>query len=75
MFFKNARAALFTYISVFCTAFDVIGLSYLMNLMFSGFPLQINAVSVVNLIIAVGLSVEFCVHIIICFMNQKGTRE
>lgn len=29
----------------------------------------------VNLIIAVGLSVEFCVHIIICFMNQKGTRE
>lgn len=75
MLFKNARSAAFTYLAVFCTSFDVIGLCYLMNLMLPGFPIQINAVSVVNLIIAVGLSVEFCVHIIIAFMNNVGPRE
>jgi len=75
MLVKNARSALFTYIIVFCISFDIIGLCYLTNLIFSGFQIQINAVSVVNLIIAVGLSVEFCVHIIISFMNAIGTRE
>ncbi len=53
----------------------MIGLSFLSNELFDGFPIQVNAVSVVNLIIAVGLSVEFCVHVMLCFMNSEGERE
>ena len=72
---KNARSALIVYLTVFFTSFNVIGLCYISNIMVPGFTIQINAVSVVNLIIAVGLSVEFCVHIVITFMNSEGTSE
>ena len=37
--------------------------------------MQINAVSVVNLIVCVGLSVEFSVHIMLAFMNCIGPKE
>jgi len=50
-------------------------MTWLMNQMFSGFVIEVNAVSVVNLITSVGLGVEFCVHLVISYMNQVGSRE
>jgi len=35
---------------------------------------HLNAVSVVNLVMAIGISVEFCVHIANSFMASRGTR-
>ena len=72
---KNARTALFTSVCVLVSTFDLIGLCWLMNVVFGGYGVQINAVSVVNLISAVGLSVEFCVHLMIAFMDYEGSRE
>eukprot|EP00611_Tribonema_gayanum_P025671 TRINITY_DN5912_c0_g1_i2.p1 TRINITY_DN5912_c0_g1~~TRINITY_DN5912_c0_g1_i2.p1 ORF type:complete len:188 (-),score=55.82 TRINITY_DN5912_c0_g1_i2:132-695(-) len=39
------------------------------------FPVSINAVSVCNLIMAVGLSVEFLLHVAHAFAHAHGTRE
>ena len=63
------------YICVFCTAFDMIGFAWIMNLIFDGYTIQINAVSVVNIIMAVGLSVEFSIHIMLKYARSQGTRE
>ena len=40
-----------------------------------GFGVDINAISVVNMIMAMGLSVEFVVHVTTAFSNASGTRE
>ncbi|KAK9740157.1 hypothetical protein RND81_03G015700 [Saponaria officinalis] len=37
--------------------------------------IQLNAVSVVNLVMSVGISVEFCVHITHAFMVSAGSRD
>ncbi|XP_019088059.1 PREDICTED: Niemann-Pick C1 protein-like [Camelina sativa] len=37
--------------------------------------IQLNAVSVVNLIMSIGISVEFCVHISHAFLMSSGNRE
>ena len=47
---------------------------YVFNTILGGPAVQVNAVSVVNLITAVGLSVEFCAHIILKFTQVNGTR-
>lgn len=39
------------------------------------FIIEVNAISVVNLITAVGLAVEFCVHSVIMFMREEGTKK
>lgn len=53
----------------------MIGLCYLWNELAGGFKVEINAVSVVNLVLACGLGVEFCIHITTCFLKKTGTRE
>jgi Niemann-Pick C1 protein len=37
--------------------------------------IQLNAVSVVNLIMSIGIAVEFCVHISHAFLMSSGDRE
>jgi len=37
--------------------------------------INMNAVSVVNLVMAIGISVEFCVHICLSFITHRGTRQ
>jgi len=37
--------------------------------------IMLNAVSVVNLVMAIGISVEFCIHVTVSFMSQKGTQD
>ena len=49
-------------------------LMWLENLIFSGLPIEFNAILVVNLIIAIGFSVEFCIHLIVRFKKAKGDK-
>jgi len=58
---------------VLCIMFNVIGVLYLWNL-HGEYGVRINAVSVVNLVMGVGLSVEFVVHIASAFLSQPGSR-
>jgi Niemann-Pick C1 protein len=62
------------YAMVFLTTFDMLGILWIWNSIAGGYEVQINAVSVVNLITTVGLSVEFNVHIMLKFSRAKGTR-
>jgi len=56
-------------ISIVCMIqIDLIGMMYLWDINF-------NALSVVNLVMAIGISVEFCVHISHAFMTAEGTRQ
>ncbi|KAI7740896.1 hypothetical protein M8C21_017477 [Ambrosia artemisiifolia] len=47
---------------------DLLGVMALLNI-------QLNAVSVVNLVMSVGISVEFCVHITHAFLVSSGDRD
>lgn len=71
---KNYQAGLFVYFCVFFTTFDILGMMWAWNAIVGGYIVQINGVSVVNLITAVGLSVEFSVHIMLKFAGTKGSR-
>ncbi|MFS8006288.1 putative Sterol-sensing domain, protein patched/dispatched [Helianthus anomalus] len=47
---------------------DLLGVMAVLNI-------QLNAVSVVNLVMSVGISVEFCVHITHAFLVSSGDRD
>jgi Niemann-Pick C1 protein len=48
---------------------------WLLNEVFGGYPIEMNAVFVVNLVTSLGFGVEFCNHIGMSFMRQPGTRQ
>ena len=43
--------------------------------MAGGYGVEINAISVVNLVMCCGLAVEFCVHIMTSYLKQTGSNE
>jgi len=47
----------------------------MLNIVIGGYPIEINAVFVVNLVTSLGFGVEFCNHIGMNFMRQRGTRQ
>ncbi len=49
----------------------MIGVLWLLNLL-PDYKVELNAVSVVNLILACGLSVEFVVHLLIFYHRKKS---
>ena len=51
------------------------GFMWLLNEVIGGYPVEQNAVFVVNLVTSLGFGVEFCNHIGMNFMRQSGTRE
>lgn len=55
--------------------FNLMGTMWLLNELVGGYPIEINAVFVVNLITTLGFGVEFCNHIGMNFMKQVGTRR
>ena len=55
---------------VFSCVITLIGVVYLLNFL-PDYIIEINAVSVVNLVMACGLSVEFTVHIVIFYLRSK----
>lgn len=70
----NVWIAMFVVLCVFLVSFELLGLLWLSNQIISGFQIQINAVTVVNIVMALGFSVEFCVHIAIAFNRFAGTK-
>ena len=51
------------------------GSMWMMNVIIGGYPIEMNAVLVVNLVTSLGFGVEFCNHIGMNFMRQTGSRE
>jgi len=51
------------------------GIMWLLKMVLGGYPVEQNAVFVVNLVTSLGFGVEFCNHIGMNFMRQRGTRE
>ncbi|KAK9109481.1 hypothetical protein Sjap_017541 [Stephania japonica] len=47
---------------------DLMGVMAILNI-------QLNAISVVNLVMSIGIAIEFCVHIIYAFLASTGDRE
>lgn len=59
---------------VFLVFFELMGAMWMMNVVVGGYPIEMNAVLVVNLVTSLGFGVEFCNHIGMNFMRQTGTR-
>ncbi len=77
---SSPGVALIVVLCIASVTVDIIGFVWLLNPPYSNDPavthdysVDINAVSVVNLIMAIGLSVEFCVHIATHFVSKLGT--
>ena len=51
------------------------GVMWMLNIILGGYPIEINAVFVVNLVTSLGFGVEFCNHIGMNFLRQRGTRQ
>ena len=48
---------------------------WMLNEVLGGYPIEMNAVFVVNLVTSLGFGVEFCNHLGMSFMRQLGTKE
>jgi len=64
----NFVLSLIIVLIVLAIEIDLVGLMYL-------WKIELNAISVVNLVMCIGISVEFCVHICHSFLLATGTRN
>lgn len=67
--------ALIIGLCVFLVLFELMGTMWMLNEVFGSYPIEMNAVFVVNLVTSLGFAVEFCNHIGMNFMRQPGTNE
>lgn len=72
---SSLSIALYIALAVFLVFFELMGLCWMLNVVMGGYPIEMNAVFVVNLVTSLGFGVEFCNHIGMNFMHQRGTRE
>jgi Niemann-Pick C1 protein len=72
---SSIQIAAFVVTIVFLVFFELMGSMWMCNIIFGGYPIEQNAVFVVNLITSLGFGVEFCNHIGMSFMKQTGSRE
>jgi Niemann-Pick C1 protein len=61
--------------SDFLVLFQLMGTMWMLNEVFGSYPIEMNAVFVVNLVTSLGFGVEFCNHIGMNFMRQTGDKE
>ena len=54
---------------VFLVFFELMGVMWMLNIVIGGYPIEMNAVFVVNLITSLGFGVEFCNHIGMNFLR------
>lgn len=71
---SNLFLALILGLCVFLVFFELMGIMWMLNIVIGGYPIEMNAVFVVNLITSLGFGVEFCNHIGMNFLRQRGTR-
>jgi len=55
-------------LAIFMILVDLVGLMALWSI-------SLNAISVVNFVMAIGISVEFCIHIAVAFMRSEGSKD
>lgn len=67
VFLGSAMVSLMVMVCVLFTMIDLMGVMSIWNI-------QLNGVSVVNLIMGVGIAIEFCAHIAHSFMTRTGRR-
>jgi len=67
--------ALILALCVFLVFFELMGVMWMLNVVIGGYPIEMNAVFVVNLVTSLGFGVEFCNHIGMNFLRQRGTRN
>lgn len=60
---------------MFLVFFELMGVMWMLNVVLGGYPIEMNAVFAVNLVTSLGFGVEFCNHIGMNFLRQKGTRN
>ena len=72
---SNLQLALILALCVFLVFFELMGVMWMLNVVLGHYPIEINAVFVVNLVTSLGFGVEFCNHIGMNFCIQEGTRE
>ena len=75
MLLTNLWAALIVTISVAGTSWGLLTISYFWNCTDAPYDIEINAVSVVNWVMCIGLAVEFNIHLVTYFWRKKGTYE
>ena len=66
---SGLRIACIISLCVFLTFFELMGICWMMNVVVGGYPIEMNAVLVVNLVTSLGFGVEFCNHIGMNFMR------
>lgn len=71
---SSLSTALIVALCVFLVFFELMGLMWMFNVVIGGYPAEMNAVFVVNLVTSLGFGVEFCNHIAMNFLRQRGTR-
>ena len=54
---------------VFLVFFELMGVMWMLNIVLGGYPIEMNAVFVVNLVTSLGFGVEFCNHIAMNFLR------
>lgn len=69
---SSLKIALIIGMCVFLVLFELMGCMWMLNEIFGGYPIEMNAVFVVNLVTSLGFGVEFCNHIGMNFMRQAG---
>lgn len=72
---SSLSIALIIGVCVFLVLFQLMGSMWLLNEVMGSYPIEMNAVFVVNLVTSLGFGVEFCNHIGMNFMRQIGTKE
>lgn len=69
---SSLHLALILAICVFLVFFEVMGVMWMLNIVLGGYPAEMNAILVVNLVTSLGFGVEFCNHIGMNFLRQRG---
>lgn len=72
---SSLHLALILALCVFLVFFELMGVMWMLNVVLGHYPIEVNAVFVVNLVTSLGFGVEFCNHIGMNFCLQEGTRE
>lgn len=68
-FLNSFKIAVLITWCVFLVMFEIMGFMWLLNMVLGSYPIEMNAVFVVNLITSLGLGVEFCNHVGMSFMR------
>jgi len=72
---SSIQISAFITLCVFLVFFELMGSMWMLNIVLGGYPIEQNAIFVVNLVTSLGFGVEFCNHIAMNFMKQQGSRE